>query len=221
MLVFISVLIGWIFSVCLHEFGHAIVAYRFGDYTVKEKGYLTMNPIHYTDPLTSIILPIVFMLIGGIGLPGGAVYINDSLIPKRWQRTAVSLAGPAMNMLLIIVLCIPFWTGLVSAENKTLLPIALAMLIQLQIFAVLFNLIPIPSLDGFRAISEWLPLPVREFAMRHANMFLLGLFLLFWNVRAVGLIFFGIVFLLCEILGIDTQLIRAGWEEFRFWKNHG
>src|ERR1041385_5266765 len=118
--VFIFVLVGWIFSVCLHEFGHAVVAYRFGDYTVKEKGYLTMNPIHYTDPITSIILPIVFMLLGGIGLPGGAVYINDSLIPKRWQRAAVSLAGPSMNVLLTILLCVPFWTGLVTAENKTL-----------------------------------------------------------------------------------------------------
>src|SRR4051812_29687668 len=126
--VFIFVLVGWVFSVCLHEFGHAIVAYYFGDYTVKEKGYLTMNPIHYTHPLTSIILPIVFMLMGGIGLPGGAVYIDDSLIRGKWRRAVVSLAGPAMNCVLILVLCIPFWTGVVNSETKNLVPIALAML---------------------------------------------------------------------------------------------
>ncbi len=218
--VFIFVLVGWIFSVCLHEFGHAIVAYKFGDYSVKDKGYLTMNPIHYTDPLTSIILPIVFMVLGGIGLPGGAVYINDSLIPKRWQRAAVSLAGPAMNILLIVLLCIPFWTGLISAENKTLLPIALAMLVSLQVMAVIFNLIPVPSLDGFRAISEWLPLHVREFAMRHANMFLLLLFVLMWQGR-VARIFWGIVGLICELLGINSDLVVGGWVEFRFWENRG
>jgi Zn-dependent protease len=218
--VFIFVLVGWVFSVCLHEFGHAIVAYKFGDYTVKDKGYLTMNPLHYTDPLTSIILPIVFMLLGGIGLPGGAVYINDSLIPKRWQRTAVSLAGPAMNILLIVILCIPFWTGLINADNKTLLPIALAMLVSLQVMAVLFNLIPVPSLDGFRAISEWLPLNVREFAWRHANMFLMLLFVIMWQ-GPVAQVFWGIIRNICTFLGVDTDLIFDGWEQFRFWENRG
>jgi Zn-dependent protease len=218
--VFIFVLVGWVFSVCLHEFGHAIVAYKFGDYTVKDKGYLTMNPLHYTDPLTSIILPIVFMLLGGIGLPGGAVYINDSLIPKRWQRTAVSLAGPAMNILLIVILCIPFWTGLINADNKTLLPIALAMLVSLQVMAVLFNLIPVPSLDGFRAISEWLPLNIREFAWRHANMFLMLLFVIMWQ-GPVAQVFWGIIRNICTFLGVDTDLIFDGWEQFRFWENRG
>lgn len=216
--VFIFVLVGWIFSVCLHEFGHAVVAYKFGDYTVKDKGYLTMNPIHYTDPVTSIILPIVFMLIGGIGLPGGAVYINDSLIPKRWQRATVSLAGPAMNVLLTVLLCIPFWTGWISAENKTLLPIALAMLVSLQVMAVLFNLIPVPSLDGFRAISEWLPINVREFAWRHANMFLMLLFVIMWQ-GPVARMFWRIVAEICFRLGIDPGLVVGGWQEFRFWDN--
>lgn len=216
--VFIFVLVGWVFSVCLHEFGHAIVAYKCGDYSVKDKGYLTMNPIHYTDPLTSIILPIVFIILGGIGLPGGAVYINDSLIPKKWQRAAVSLAGPAMNILLIIVLCIPFWTGLVSAQNKTLLPIALAMLISLQVMAVIFNLLPVPSLDGFRAISEWLPLGVREFGMRHANLCLMLLFVLMWN-GPVSRAFWIAVGVICGLLGIDADLIMGGWQEFYFWNN--
>jgi Zn-dependent protease len=218
--VFIFVLVGWVFSVCLHEFGHAVVAYRFGDYTVKEKGYLTMNPLHYTDPLTSVILPIVFMLLGGIGLPGGAVYINDSLIPRKWQRAAVSLAGPAMNVLLTILLCVPFWTGIVTPENKTLLPIALALLINLQISAVLFNLIPVPSLDGFRALSEWLPLEWREFALRHRNLFLLVLFVVFWQGPASHF-FWSVVFAICRCLGIDGSLIVQGWDEFSFWEHRG
>ena len=55
------VLIGWIISLCLHEFSHALVAYWGGDTTVKDKGYLTLNPLKYTDPLMSIILPLVFL----------------------------------------------------------------------------------------------------------------------------------------------------------------
>ena len=68
----------WVFSVCIHEWGHAFVAYHGGDYTVKDKGYLTLNPIHYTHPVTSILLPALFMMMGGIGLPGGAVYIDPT-----------------------------------------------------------------------------------------------------------------------------------------------
>ncbi len=216
--VFIFVLVGWIFSVCLHEFGHAIVAYKFGDYTVKEKGYLSMNPIHYAEPIGSFVLPIVFMLLGGIGLPGGAVYIQDSLIHKKWHRVAVSLAGPAMNLLVALVLCIPFWTGLIAPETRSLFPVALALLICLQISAVLFNLLPVPSLDGFRALSEWLPREAREFALRHAGMFMLLLFVVFWRVDAVNNIFWFVVFLICYALGIDPQLIGDGWTEFRFWE---
>ena len=219
--VFLFVLVGWIFSVCLHEFGHAIVAYRFGDYTVKEKGYLTMNPIHYTHPVMSLVLPVVFMLLGGIGLPGGAVYIEDSLIHGKGRRALVSLAGPAMNLLLALVLCLPFWTGLVTAETRNLVPTALAMLISLQVSAVIFNLLPVPSFDGFRALSEWLPQPAREFAWRHATLFMFALFALFWQVPAINNAFWLAVYGLCSALGIEPHLLDGGWDEFRFWERRG
>jgi Zn-dependent protease len=217
--VFIFVLVGWVFSVCLHEFGHAIVAYHFGDLSVKEKGYLTMNPIHYTHPLMSLVFPILIMIMGGIGLPGGAVYIDDSMIRGKWRRALVSLAGPAMNLLLAVALCVPFWTGLIDREAKNLLPTALSLLISLQVSAVIFNLLPVPTLDGFRALSEWLPLEVREMAMRHANLFFMLLFLLFWKVPFFSHWFWFTVYLICYLLGVDIDLIRNGWEEFRFWDN--
>ena len=92
---FLIVLAGWIFSLCLHEFSHALVAYRGGDYTVKEKGYLSFNPLKYTHPIFSIVLPIIFLLLGGIGLPGGAVYIETWRIRDRRILSLMSLAGPA------------------------------------------------------------------------------------------------------------------------------
>src|SRR6185295_17151263 len=103
---FAIVLFGWIFSLCLHEFSHALVAYYGGDYTVKEKGYLTFNLLKYTHPLYSIILPLVFLAMGGIGLPGGAVYIEKWRLRSAKWETAVSLAGPASNVVVALVLAV-------------------------------------------------------------------------------------------------------------------
>src|SRR5512134_3578991 len=100
------VLFGWIFSLCLHEFSHALVAYFGGDHTVREKGYLTFNPLIYTDPLLSIFLPLLFLFMGGIGLPGGAVYIERWRIRNRYWLSAMSLAGPMSNLLVALVLAL-------------------------------------------------------------------------------------------------------------------
>ena len=101
---FTIVFFGWIFSLCLHEFSHALVAYLGGDYTVREKGYLSFNPLKYTHPLFSIVLPLLFLMMGGIGLPGGAVYIERWRIRNRFMLSLMSLAGPLSNLLVAIVL---------------------------------------------------------------------------------------------------------------------
>jgi Zn-dependent protease len=211
--IFLLVLAGWVFSVCLHEFGHALVAYYGGDYTVREKGYLTLNPLHYTHPVYSLVMPVVFVLLGGIGLPGGAVYIRDDLLRSRQWRSAVSLAGPAMNLVLILVLCLPFWLGIV---HDKLAP-ALALLIQLQIWSVLLNLLPIPPLDGFGALSPWLPGEMRESLLQKSNLFLFILFILMWNVPVVSHAFGTVVYSISDLCRIDYDLIRQGWWQFQFW----
>src|ERR1051325_5979175 len=101
---FWAVLIGWVLSVTLHEFAHGLVAYLGGDYTIRERGGLSLNPIHYVDPVMSLILPMVIFLIGGIPLPGGVTYVHDDLLRNRGWKTAVSAAGPAMNLLLFLIL---------------------------------------------------------------------------------------------------------------------
>ena len=69
--VFIFVIAGWIVSLCLHEFAHAFTAWRFGDHGVAMRGYLTLNPFRYTHPLLSLVLPLLFIALGGIACLAG------------------------------------------------------------------------------------------------------------------------------------------------------
>ncbi len=216
--VFLLVIAGWVFSVCLHEFGHASVAFRGGDFTVKDKGYLTLNPLHYAHPLYSLVVPIVFVILGGIGLPGGAVYINDSLLRSKGWRTATSLAGPAMNVGLIVAICIPFWLGALQHPRAESLQAALAFLLQLQICAVLFNLLPIPPLDGFQAISPWLPQDTAHRMMANSNVAFFMLFVVLWYVPVANQALWGTVNMISQLLGVDPDLGSEGWRLFQFWK---
>src|SRR5437879_3045146 len=157
-----AVIIGWIFSVVLHEFAHGLVAYWGGDYTIRERGGLTLNPLAYIDPLNSLILPTVFLLMGGIPLPGGVTYIHRDLIRSRGWNSAVSAAGPAMNFILFILLALPFHPALhlidthVGIDDYHPWQILLAGLAQLQMIAVVINLIPIPPLDGFQILAAYM-----------------------------------------------------------------
>jgi Zn-dependent protease len=214
---FFFVIAGWIFSVCLHEFGHAWVAYRGGDYTVKDKGYLTFNPLKYADPVNSLVLPLVFVMLGGIGLPGGAVYINRSLLQSRRREMAVSLAGPAMNLILVLLIAALFKLGVVKPDPTNVLAVSLAFLLFLQVSAIVLNLLPVPPLDGFQAIAPWLPESVREQGYTYANTTQFVLFLALWFVVPVNRLFWRTVSTLGEFLGADYELIRAGWKMFRFW----
>ena len=101
--VFTFVLAGWVASVCLHEFGHAVAAWYGGDRSVAHKGYLNLDPVQYVDPVNSILLPVVVLALGGIGLPGAAVYIETRFIraikkgtiTRRLDRDAISDAVEA------------------------------------------------------------------------------------------------------------------------------
>ena len=212
---FAVVLLGWIFSLCLHEFSHALVAYNGGDYTVREKGYLTFNPLKYTHPVYSILLPLLFLVLGGIGLPGGAVYIERWRIRDRFWLSAMSLAGPAANLLVAIVLGILL--RLAPVSNSGIWP-ALSFLLVLQISAVLFNLIPLPPFDGYNAIEPFLNPVIREQVDRFRGAAIWIILLLFWYVPLVADIFWGAVFGISRLLGVDWNLVVTGLQQFRFWE---
>lgn len=211
---FLVVIIGWVFSLCLHEFSHALVAYYGGDITVKDKGYLTFNPLKYTHPVYSLLLPMIFLMMGGIGLPGGAVYIERwRLRGKQWE-TAVSLAGPFSNVLLAIILGLILQGMPVSASGVW--P-GLAFLAFLQISAVVLNLIPLPPFDGFGAIEPYLPMDMRVKLAETRGMLSWIVLILLWQVPFIGSLFWGLIGFLAQLVGIPLQLAGQGLDQFMFW----
>jgi Zn-dependent protease len=186
---FWAVIIGWVMSVTLHEYAHGIVGYWGGDYTIREKGGLTLNPLQYVDPVMSIILPIVFLMLGGIPLPGGATYIRHDLIRNRHWDSAVSAAGPAMNLILFGLLAIPLLPS-VGWINTAIAPIDwtvpqkfVCAMCFLMLLSAILNLVPVPTLDGFGIISPYLShdLQDRLNAPQVRSMCLFGYFLLLWK----------------------------------------
>lgn len=213
LLTFFVVLAGWVFSLCLHEFSHALVAYWGGDWTVREKGYLTFNPLKYTHPVYSLLLPLLFLVMGGIGLPGGAVYIETWRLRNEYWRSAMSLAGPMANLLVAFVLAIVLTT---TSIGSTAFGPGLAFLAFLQIMAVVLNLIPVPPFDGYGVIEPFLPDGLRMQVAQVRGGFIWVVFLVLWFVPVAGRALFAVVFALSGVLGIPSGLIGAGYEQFRF-----
>jgi len=186
--ILLAVLICWVFSVCVHEYAHAIVAYIGGDKSVKSKGYLSFNPLTYLDPITSLLLPLVILIMGGIPLPGGAVRIDVHALPNRHWRAMVSAAGPLSNFLLFLILAflVHPTTGLVShaSFDKPMWEILLGTMVVLELLSVFFNLIPIPPLDGYGIIEPYLPANIRVFANNLGYWGFFIIFVLFFQLDA-------------------------------------
>lgn len=202
---------GWILSVCLHEFGHAVVAYWGGDTSVKDKGYLTLNPLKYTNLDLSLTLPIIFLLMGGIALPGGAVYINQQRLRSRWWQSAVSAAGPIASILVTLLLAIPFSLGLVSLDSGlSWFWSALAFLIFLQIYSVLINSLPIPPLDGYGVIEPWLSPQLQAQIRKFCKAGIYFLFMLLWFAKPVNLFLGHSAAAIAGRLGVPAHLQVEG-----------
>jgi len=217
-LTIVFVTAGWIVSLCVHEFCHALVAYLGGDRAVATSGYLTLDPLRYTNVLLSLVMPIIFLLLGGIGLPGGAVYINHSALRSKKWDSAVSAAGPAGTVLCGLLVAIPFmWPGhqyWITVANVDFFG-ALAFLGFIEAVAVILNLIPVPGLDGFGIIRPWLPYSAQAMAMQYGTMAMMGVFVVLWFVAPVRDVFFTTVLQLTSIVQIDPALIFYGQAHMR------
>ena len=210
---------GWITSVCVHEFGHALVAYLGGDRSVRASGYLDLNPLRYTNILLSLVMPVLFLLLGGIGLPGGAVYIDRAALRSRGWDSAVSVAGPVGTMLCGLLVALPFLlsgnAGSLIATNAIFFG-ALAFLGFIEAIAFVLNLLPVPGLDGYGIIRPWLPYSVQGLANQYGQIGILAVFAVLWFVAPVSHAFFQSVLQITGLFGIPNQLIAIGQSNFRF-----
>jgi Zn-dependent protease len=149
---FIYVII--IFSAIIHEYFHAWAAYIQGDKTAKEQGRLTLNPIPHIDPLGTIIIPLILLITAGgfIGWAKPVPFNPYNLKNQKWGRTIVALAGPFSNLFIALALGL-----LIRISIFPLLIIPFSLIAYVNIFLALFNLIPIPPLDGSKLVFDIFP----------------------------------------------------------------
>lgn len=152
-------------SVILHELSHGIVAYLLGDSTAKESGRLTLNPIKHIDPIMSVLVPLVLYIIGA-PVFGGAkpVPVNyRNLKWHEWGMALVALAGPLTNFLLALAgFLIGHFTGFIYGTGGEIFYFVFVEIIFINLGFMLFNLIPIPPLDGSRILYAISPDTIRN-----------------------------------------------------------
>src|ERR1700682_4336856 len=218
-LTIVFVTAGWITSVCVHEFGHAIVAYLGGDSSVRASGYLDLNSLRYSNVLLSLVMPVLFLLLGGIGLPGGAVYIDRGALRSRAWDAAVSVAGPFGTLVCGVIVASPFLVpgnhGWLTQTNAGFFG-ALAFLAFLEGIALVLHLLPVPGLDGYGIIRPWLPYTLQGLANQYGQLGILAVFGVLWFVAPVSHAIFPAVLQLPNSVGIPSILIASGQSNFRF-----
>ena len=209
---------GVLIAITFHEFAHAFVADKLGDDTPRREGRLNLNPLSHLDPIGSLLL-----LFAGFGW-GKPVHVS----PRNYNRkigmekgdALVSIAGPIMNFLLAIVFtiitCIVLNatqskilfienTMLITASNQTI-----QIVLQILIYAVsinvglgIFNLIPLPPLDGSKVIMPFLAYKAKQFFTSNEQIFYI-VFVVIWLTGIAGMIITPIINL------IDTGIIKLG-----------
>jgi len=168
-----------VLSLGVHEAAHAYVAYRCGDGTAKEQGRLTLNPMAHLDPFMTVLLPLFLYLTSAPFLFGGArpVPVN----PMRLRRPLrdmmlVALAGPISNVLLAIIFTVAYkamyYVG--HMDPQALAPQVMWTALSFNLVLAVFNMIPIPPLDGSRVMTYLLPRGLRE---RYVSLEPLGMVL--------------------------------------------
>jgi Zn-dependent protease len=214
--VFVFVAGAWTLSLIFHEFAHAYLAWRGGDHSVVQRGYLTLDPRTYTHPLLSFALPLVFIVMGGIGLPGGAVLLNRGVLSDR-RASLVALAGPMTNLVIGCGALALLGSDVVDSTTQPTLAGAVGFFGFLQIAVFILNILPIPGFDGFAAIEPTLPTATRQLLRPVATYGPLIAILLIWRFEPLGGAFWGAVTFITEAFGVELDQWRCGYWQFRFW----
>jgi Zn-dependent protease len=155
-LAFVLVIAGLILAIGLHEYAHALAADLQGDRLPRAMGRLTLNPIRHLDPVGTVLL-----VIAGFGWGKPVEFRPSALVSKRFGGAIVALAGPAMNVLLALVSAVVLLVLIRNpGANPTLIDF-LGTFMSINVLLAVFNLLPVPPLDGSRLLTIFLP-PSRQ-----------------------------------------------------------
>lgn len=183
---------GVLIAITFHEYAHALAAYKLGDDTPKYQGRLSLNPLTHLDPIAVIML--LFTHIGW----GKPVQVNPNnftrKISARVGEAIVAAAGPLMNFILALVGTIIFYALQVFATNFAVGTQAGLIIMTMLQYAIIvniglgvFNLIPLPPLDGSKVLMLFLPYNAKRWFEEHTNIFYI-VFIVIWITPIAGLI---------------------------------
>lgn len=192
-------------AISSHEAGHAWMSYKYGDDTAYLMGRVTLNPVKHTDPIGTLLIPILSFVFSAVGGALGAIPligwgIPTPVNPRKWTNyrqanVMVSIAGIGANLILAIIgfaiLKTLIETGAlrgVDTESGIVMPFLLFLryLLILNVSLAVFNLLPFPPLDGSKVLSTFLPESFSPiFALLEQYGFLILLLLVYWGVVGV------------------------------------
>ncbi len=183
-----------LFSVIIHELAHGFVANSLGDPTAKYQGRLTLNPLPHLDPFGSIILPLVLFISGSPVMVGWAkpVPVNPyNFKDQRWGSLKVSLAGPLTNI--AIALFFGLCMRLIPQSFFSSMPgvlIIFSFIVHINLVLAIFNLVPIPPLDGSWVLFKFIPYQFEHIKvfLQQYGIFILIFFIFFGGLQVVSLI---------------------------------
>lgn len=188
-----------IFSATLHEFGHGFVAYKLGDSTAKDQGRLTLNPIAHIDLLGTVIIPLLLLLTSGffIGWAKPVPYNPYNLRDKKYGSLKVGIAGPLSNLLIAVILGLFLrvaYSGILGVDIASGLFLEfISLIVYVNIFLAVFNLIPVPPLDGSKVLMDLFPFVARFFLQIEFWGIFLALFLSYYILSPIAGFIFGII----------------------------
>jgi Zn-dependent protease len=172
-----------LFSVVIHEVSHGYVAYILGDQTAKMQGRLTLNPLVHLDPFGSIILPalLYFAQAPIIGWAKPVPYNPYNLQAGKWGPALVAAAGPASNLLIAAVFGLVIRLNAVMSFAPAVFNELSYVIVAVNVLLAIFNLVPVPPLDGSKVLFSALPYNFRQvqFFLERYGFFLIIFVLLF------------------------------------------
>ena len=183
---------GVLIAITFHEFAHAFAADKLGDDTARREGRLSLNPFDHLDPVGSLML-----LVAGFGW-GKPVHVNPTNYTRKMSmekgEAIVSIAGPLMNIVLAfifaLIYCVVYKFGSMSFLSSTVggvILLILSSIVAVNIGLGVFNLIPLPPLDGSKVIMTFLPYKAKQWFIDNQSVFYI-IFVIIWITGLAGTI---------------------------------